>query len=324
MKENEMPLPAVSVILPSKNEAAFIAMAIASIKKQNYPSQLIEIIVVDNGSTDTSVAIAEATGATVLTKLNCRVGAVRNEGVKHARGEVLAFLDADCEAGELWLADAVRLLFEEEGVGLVGGMCCAPSKGSWIERTWAPTVPSSIEKEVSALGCTGLVVKKSVFDELSGFDEVLEAAEDDDFCRKVRNAGLRIICSPKCSVVHHGYPKSLRAIARRQIWHGSNQLESSTGLRDYLLLLTHLFLFGELLVLAGAVLNPKICGLGIAMMASIIAVMSAVRIKRRAYGRNLLGFLQLYPVLAAYFVGRSIGLINNYLKMIKSYLGFRV
>lgn len=324
MKENDVSLPTVSVILPSKNESAFIAMAIASIRNQNYPSELIEIIVVDNGSTDASVSIAEKAGARVLTKLNCRVGAVRNEGVRHAKGEVLAFLDADCEAGELWLVDAVRLLFAENGVGLVGGMCCAPSKGSWIERTWAPTEPSNIEKDVNALGCTGLVVKKSVFDALGGFDEVLEAAEDDDFCRKVKSLGQRIVCSPKCSVIHHGYPRSLHAIARRQIWHGSNQLESSSGLQDYLLLLTHLFLLGEFLVLAGALFSLRMCGLGVAMMASIIAVMSAVRIKRRTYGKNLMGFLQLYPVLAAYFVGRSIGLMNNYRKIIKGYLGFRV
>ncbi len=324
MTEKGSPLPAVSVILPSKNEAAFIAKAIASIKKQKYPSELIEIIVVDNGSVDQSVAIAESAGAKILTKVNCRVGAVRNEGVRHATGDVLAFLDADCEAGESWIADAVRLLFDEGGVGLVGGICCAPAQGSWIERTWAPIVPSNIEKDVNALGCTGLVVKKSVFDQLGGFDEILEAAEDDDFCRKVRSIGLRIVCSPKCAVIHHGYPRSLRAIARRQVWHGSNQLESSTGLKDYLLMLTHLFLFGELLVIAGAILNPLIGGLGLAMMASITALMCAVRIKRRSYERNLLGFMQLFPVLVAYFIGRSIGLLNNYLKVIKGCLGLRV
>lgn len=320
-----MPLPTVSVILPSKNESAYIAMAIASIKKQNYPSELVEIIVVDNGSTDRSVAVAEAAGATVFTKLNCRVGAVRNEGAKHAKGEVLAFLDSDCEANELWLAEAVRLLFANAGVGLVGGAYLAPAHGAWIERAWAPTTPPSSEKDVDFLACSGLVVKRQIYDQLHGFDEILEAAEDDDFSKRIRDIGLRVVSAPRCAVVHHGYPKTLYAIARRQFWHGSNQLESSVGLRDYLLLFTHLFLFGELLLIGGALLNPRLYFWGLAIMLSIVAISSAVRIKRHQYGRNSLSeSLQVGLVVGAYFAGRSIGLINNYVKVIKGRLGLRV
>jgi len=325
MIKSDVVLPTVSVILPSKNESAFIVMAIASIKKQSYPAELVEIIVVDNGSTDKSVTLAELAGAAVFTKLNCRVGAVRNEGAKHANGDVLAFLDADCEAGELWLADAVRLLIADVGVGLVGGAYLAPANGVWIERAWAPIVPPSVEKDVDFLACSGLVVKRQVYNQLYGFNEVLEAAEDDDFSKRVRGIGLRVVCAPRCSVVHHGYPKTLYAIARRQFWHGSNQLESSVGIKDYLLLFTHLFLLGEFLAIGGALLNPKICWLGVAMMLSIVALSSALRVKRHGYGRNsLLEFFQVVFVVGAYFAGRSIGLINNYLKIIKGRLGLRV
>lgn len=325
MLKHDASLPTVSVILPSKNESAFIAMAITSIKKQNYPSELIEIIVVDNGSTDNSVAIAEAAGAIVFTKLNCRVGAVRNEGAKHAKGDVLAFLDADCEADELWLLDAVRLLFADVGVGLVGGAYLAPANGAWIEHAWAPTVPPSAEKDVDFLACSGLVVKRQVYDQLHGFDEVLEAAEDDDFSRRIREIGLRVVSAPRCAVVHHGYPKTLYAIARRQFWHGSNQLESSVGIKDYLLLFTHLFLLGELLVISGALLSSKVLWLGAAMLLAVVAVSCTVRVKRHGYGRDsLLEFSQVFSVVGAYFAGRSIGLINNYLKVIKGRLGLRV
>ena len=325
MIERDGSLPKVSVILPSKNESAFMAMAIASIKRQNYPAELIEIIVVDNGSTDNSVAIAEAAGATVFIKLNCRVGAVRNEGVKYAKGEVLAFLDADCEADELWLADAVRLLYAGNGVGLVGGAYRAPVNGAWIERAWAPTMPPSAEKDVDFLACSGLVVKREIYDRLHGFDEMLEAAEDDDFSKRIRDIGLRVVSAPRCSVVHHGYPKTLYAIARRQFWHGSNQLESSVGIKDYLLFFTHLFLLGELLLVFGALLNPKVCFLGLVVMLSIVAISGAVRVKRHGYGRNsLLELFQVCLVVGAYFSGRSIGLINNYLKVIKGSLGLRV
>lgn len=324
MLENNASLPAVTVVLPSKNESAYIGMAIASIRRQHYPAELIEIIVVDNGSTDRSVEVAEAAGATVYTRLNCRVGAVRNEGARHAKGEVLAFLDSDCEADPFWLADAVALLYSPDRVGLVGGMYRAPANGLWIERAWAPVDAPTVARDVDFLACSGVVVKREIFDRLHGFDEVLEAAEDDDFSRRVRELGLRVISAPRCSVVHHGYPKTLYGIARRQFWHGSNQLESSTGLKDVLLMFTHLFLLGEVLLVCGALFGSGMVSWGLLLMLAVVGLSSVNRVRKHGYGRTPAEFVQVCLVVGAYFAGRSIGLINNYVKHIKGRLGLRV
>jgi glycosyltransferase involved in cell wall biosynthesis len=325
MAENDAPLPTVTVVLPSRNESAYIGMAIASIRRQCYPAELIEIIVVDNGSTDRSVEVAQAAGATVHTRLNCRVGAVRNEGAKYARGEVLAFLDSDCEADEFWLADAIALLYSADRVGLVGGTYRAPANGLWIERAWAPVEAPTVAQDVDFLACSGLVVKRETFDRLRGFDEVLEAAEDDDFSKRVRELGLRVVSAPRCSVVHHGYPKTLYGIARRQFWHGSNQLESSVGIRDILLMFTHLFLLGEILLVGGALLGSGRMWWGLALMLVLVALSSVNRVRKHGYGRDSpTEFLQVCLVVGAYFSGRSIGLVNNYVKNIKGRLGLRV
>jgi hypothetical protein len=185
--------------------------------------------------------------------------------------------------------------------------------------------PPASQKDVDFLACPGLVVKRQTFDQLHGFDEVLSAAEDDDFSRRVRELGLRLVSAPACSVVHHGYPKTLYGIARRQFWHGSNQLESSGGITDLMLLFTHLFLAGEVLLVCGVLFGSGTVFWGLALMLAVVGATSANRVRKHGYGRGSpTEFLQVCLVVGAYFAGRSIGLVNNYIRNIKGRLGSRI
>jgi glycosyltransferase involved in cell wall biosynthesis len=301
-------------VLPARNEDRFIAMAINSIRKLDYPQDRVEIIVVDNGSTDRTVEIAAQAGVKVLTKLNCRVGAVRNEGAKNTSGEMLAFLDADCEAGPLWLRKAVEFL--NAGAGAVGGIYLTPDTATWVEKAWAPT-REAVLAEVDFLACSGLVVSREVFTRLNGFSEVLEAAEDDEFSRSVRNLGLKVLSVPECAVVHHGYPRKLMAIARRQAWHGTNQLESSRGLFDQLLILVHLFLLGVVASAVGLITQSPVFIEGLILSLVVVGLATLGRLYRNRYqGIGLKLFFQVYIVLLFYFGGRAVGLVKNYWKLL--------
>lgn len=182
----------VSVIIPNYNYGRFIGEAIESALAQTYPP--LEIIVVDDGSTDDSVKIVESFGDKVklITLQNGGVGKARNIGAANASGKLLAFLDAD----DIWLPEKSERqigLFSEDTVGYVS---CGMREFSKDDETLNYYVPSvngwttedmilfSIPIVVSG---SAFMVKKDVFDHIGGFDENpdLHPSEDWDFARQV-------------------------------------------------------------------------------------------------------------------------------------------
>src|SRR5688572_4347661 len=113
-----MTLPAVSIVVPVYNGAAILGRCLGAAQAQDYPGQF-EVIVVDNGSTDRSHAVAtEIEGVCVV---NCRrrgPAAARNYGVRAARFELIAFTDADCVPEKGWLRGLVAgLTLDDAAVG---------------------------------------------------------------------------------------------------------------------------------------------------------------------------------------------------------------
>jgi glycosyltransferase involved in cell wall biosynthesis len=104
-QENTHDTARVSVIIPVYNGSAYIAKAVASVQAQNFPD--LEIIVIDDGSTDDTAAVVAAITPPVrfLQQQNGGTGVARNRGVEEARGDFIAFLDAD----DLWAAGKLAL-----------------------------------------------------------------------------------------------------------------------------------------------------------------------------------------------------------------------
>ncbi len=116
---NEQPL--VSVVIPNYNYARTLSACIEAVQRQTYPS--IEIIVVDDHSTDDSVAIAHRYGVTVLeTPVNSGVSIARNLGAENAKGQILFFLDSDVALDTDAVANAVAALEADPTSGAICGM----------------------------------------------------------------------------------------------------------------------------------------------------------------------------------------------------------
>jgi glycosyltransferase involved in cell wall biosynthesis len=118
--DGALSVPLVSVILPVYNRAGWVARAIESVLAQTY--QRLELLVIDDGSTDDTLRVLESFGSriTILKQSHAGAEAARNLGLEHARGEFVAFIDSD----DVWYADRLCSqlpLFDRTEVGLVFG-----------------------------------------------------------------------------------------------------------------------------------------------------------------------------------------------------------
>nr|MDT0656501.1 glycosyltransferase family 2 protein [Micromonospora sp. DSM 115978] len=114
------PVPLVSVIVPNYNYARALRLCLAALAGQTHPA--LEVIVVDDGSTDDSVAVAEAAGVRVLrTPTNSGVSVARNLGADHAHGEIIMFVDSDVALAPEAVATAVEVLRGDPRIGAVAG-----------------------------------------------------------------------------------------------------------------------------------------------------------------------------------------------------------
>lgn len=184
--------PMVSVIIPNFNYSQYLREAIDSVIAQTYGH--IEIIVVDDGSTDSSREVLDSYGeqiATVFQK-NQGVSAARNAGVGKSRGEYIAFLDAD----DAWLPAKIErqlAMFENDAeLGLVHvGVVEIDGDGNHLlERTdgMSGRVADELlrfEGPVILGGGSGFMVPRRILDEIGGFDTRLSTSADWDLIYRV-------------------------------------------------------------------------------------------------------------------------------------------
>jgi len=215
--------PVISVVIPALNEEKVIGRCLASLAAQHIGPDQFEVIVVDNGSLDSTVAIARkfksSLNLSVLEKKGSHVSAVRNLGAATARGQFLAFLDADCCAPPDWLGQAITLLQAGDG-GVMGGYHSIPNPSSWLARAWYGDLSKRKQGPVSYIPCGTLLISRSVFNKVGGFDETLQTSEDFDLCQRIGAAGYQVLAYPALSTVHLGTPQTLRTFYRQQQWHG--------------------------------------------------------------------------------------------------------
>src|SRR5262245_36441167 len=178
--------PRVSFIVPVRNDAARLETCLRSITANSPRPDQIEIIVVDNGSTDDSPGVARRIGAEVLQIEQVRVAAPRNLGASHARADVLAFVDADNEIAAGWVYAALECL-QLPNAAVVGALYQPPVDGTWVQRTYGHLrgIPAG-QHDADWLGSGNLAIWRSAFEAVGGLDNRLETCEDVDLCTTIR------------------------------------------------------------------------------------------------------------------------------------------
>jgi GT2 family glycosyltransferase len=217
----------LSVIIPVLNDATGLRRCLQSLRTNAIPSLEREVIVVDNGSTDGTAAVAREARVTILDLPGLRVSELRNRGAEAARGRALAFIDADHEVVSGW-ADTACSLLEENGVGGAGAAYLSPPAGTWVQAMFGRLRGRPAGRhDVEWLASGNLALRRAVFAEVGGFDTRLEVCEDVDLCRRVRTAGWRLVSDARLESVHHGDPATLGALFRSELWRGRDNLRVS-------------------------------------------------------------------------------------------------
>ena len=198
----------VSIIMPAWNAARYIGSAISSVCVQTFRD--FELIVIDDGSTDDTVAIVASMAKTDV-RIRLAQGAhrgvtrARNKGLELAGGKFISFLDAD----DLWprerLARHVGYLDNHSEVAVISGTIvifeCLGSEELPLEN--------SRTVQVLSINLPAATFKRSTFDNIGCFDEVLEACEDLDFFLRIYEQGLQIATEPDIALLHRRHDSNM-------------------------------------------------------------------------------------------------------------------
>jgi glycosyltransferase involved in cell wall biosynthesis len=175
----------VSVIVPAYNAEAFIAETLDSAFAQDF--RPLEVIVVDDGSTDRTAEIAGRYEVQLVRQPNRGPAAARNAGLARARGDYIAILDAD----DVWPEDRVSCLVEalRSGADIAFGLSQIfltpgqPKPEHFPERVTEP-----VQNHMAAM-----MTRRAVFELVGGFDEDLRLSEDVDWFMRARDAGVKVV-----------------------------------------------------------------------------------------------------------------------------------
>lgn len=282
----------VSVIIPAYNESANIGKCLESVVANVRSDFEVEIIVVDNGSTDGTLEIVRGFPVKVIENREGQrknIGVLRNLGAGGSRGSILAFLDADMVVPPNWLKKA-KEYFDGGFTGALGFMEDIPVSAGWVGKTWGWRFSRQGDRamEVDFLPGRNLFVNRHVFGKINGFDEDLITGEDKDLTLRVLQAGFRVISVPDISVIHLGYEKNLPEFLKKEFWRQGNTLRlakkrhySFRALRNPLLSSWHI-LMPSAIILSAVSLHALVTFFLVFLwlLPSVLITLSKVALKR--------------------------------------------
>jgi glycosyltransferase involved in cell wall biosynthesis len=181
--------PLISVVMPCYNTERYIGEAIGSILSQGIES--VQIVVIDDGSTDRSADIARGFTGRVecRSQANAGISAARNAGVALARGKYLAFLDAD----DIWTPGSLRLRLEQLRRGaecVFGGVenFISPDLSEG-ERDRVGPIPPTMTGRLTGT----MLIERRAFDRVGSFDSSLKIGEMFDWVGRAEQAGVATV-----------------------------------------------------------------------------------------------------------------------------------
>ena len=232
-----------SVVIVARNSESTIGNCIKSIKRQSYPAS--EILVVDNGSTDSTAYIAAKNAVRVVREPIPGRGRARNRGLRASKEDFVVYIDSDAFADRDWLKYLLSACANSNFAGVSGNVYAAnPSR-------LIPRLIDIIMRDKSHYATLNIVYRRKVLTKLGGFDERLGNAEDVELAWRILRSGHNIGYEPR-SIVYHFHRGSLTEFLRQQYDFGKWSMIARkltgmpTGRQEILMLVAPLTFFKHL------------------------------------------------------------------------------
>ncbi len=210
--------PFVSIALITFNKKSTIEQCLTSLFSLDYPRSRYEVVVVDGGSTDGTLQLLRKFPVSIVIETQKCRGIARNAAVKNSKGEIIAFIDADCLAATSWLKDHVLVhknanVFAVGGSVLQGGDLSLPTQiyHDTYFAAQSPSVPHRITWDLATCNAS---FKRATFQTVGPFPEV-DRGEDSLLCWRILARGYQTVFDPSPKVIHLHERMTFRSLFRR-------------------------------------------------------------------------------------------------------------
>ncbi len=312
--------PLVSIIIPAYNSEKTMGKCLDSLLKLDYPDY--EIIIIDDGSTDSTPEILKQyPKVKTITTQNSGPSKARNTGIWEARGDFIAFTDADCIVDHNWIKELFKG-FKSDRVAGVGGDQKSPEdecefgrdvqgfmKAIGFVSDYLKTgdAPETVKHNPSC----NVMYRKEVLKEAGLFDEQLWPGEDVDLDFKIRRMGYSLYYNPN-AIVYHYRPKTRASFARMMKRYGWAQgyLVNKYGPFRVLHIIP-IFLLGLILTLVVLSARGKILQLLGFIILVILYPPTMFYIKTKDIGKSLKYYLFFFVLMWNWNLGFLRGLLKQ-------------
>lgn len=275
-------MPEISFLVLTYNSERFISKLLNSLFKSledEIQKEIVEIVIVDNNSEDNTIARVKKFKNITLIENNTNLGFSKgiNKGVSNVKAEYVVFLNPDTELREGNILKILERFKDDEKLAVVGGKIIDKNgedekSAGRFHKTFEVILmslgldemfgvrnsPNKLQ-EVDFVSGAFMIIRKKIFDKLSGFDENLFMyVEDMEFCYRAKKAGYKIIFDPDLIICHNIHGSSDRGFAIKNIHRGLLYFQKKHGSKfSFLLTAALLRLKVSLLVIIGKIMNNK-------------------------------------------------------------------
>ena len=311
----------VSFIIPHKGRFEMLTQTIESISKQTCDLHDIELIVVSQTPQIQQQTLLESPKFSLTVCIRPEsdtISALRNYGVTQAKGQYLAFLDADVWLSSNWTQQMIAELATDPDRIISSAMQICDDNAPPLEQIRTSLSNAEIDTDVAFLPGRNLFLRKTSFDKIGGFPEHLITCEDYFFTDKAAKLG-KLFYTSAATYVHLGEDKAYRAMFDKEIWRGQSNLQSISGrnipLREWPSFIAppaivFMFALALLLMVFGQA--------SLAVIAFVVAALPIFVYSLRLFtlAHKKIKFVYIVKFYVCYFPARAIGTVLGLFKSI--------